>query len=99
MKFIAVLALVCSSWSFGYEFGSDVPEKIKNQVTSDLKTMSTFSGSGTSSLHKEIFGEVDGKTYIEWLESRISYIGLNACGSDGKAVACVIPFWALPKSG
>ena len=92
MKFIALLALVCSVMSFGYEFGSEVPEKIKNQVKNDLNNMRSFTGSGASSLHKEIFGDVDGKTYIEWLESRITRIGLNDCGSDGKAVACVIPF-------
>lgn len=97
MKFIAVLGLLCSALSFGYEFGSEVPEKIKNQVTNDLKVMSSFTSNEASALHKEIFGEVNGKIYMEWLESRITRIGLNDCGNDGKAVACVIPFLGHSK--
>ncbi len=91
------MALVCSALSFGYEFGEEVPEKIRNQVTQDLKTVSGFKSNATSALHKEIFGELEGKNYIEWLESRITRIGLNDCGSDGKAVACVIPFLGASK--
>lgn len=97
MKFITLLALVCTSFSFGYEFGKEVPQKIKNQVTQDLKTVSSFKSTTSSSLHKEIFGELEGKNYMEWLESRITRIGLNDCGSDGKAVACVIPMLGASK--
>ena len=97
MKFITILAVVCSTFAFGYEFGEEVPAKIRTQVTQDLKTVSSFKSNTTSELHKEIFGEVEGKNYMEWLESRITRIGLNDCGSDGKAVACVIPFLGASK--
>lgn len=96
MKYIALLAVVFSSGSFAYEFGSNVPEKVKNQVTNDLKFMKELTGSNTSALHKEIFGELDGKNYGEWFESRVTYIGLNSCGS-ATAVACVIPFMGSSK--
>ncbi len=96
MKFIALLAVVCSTFSFGYEFGENVPEKVKTQVTRDLQFMKEIQGSQTSAIHKEIFGEVDGKAYGEWFESRVTYIGLHTCGS-ATAVACVIPFLGSSK--
>ncbi len=95
MKIIALLALV-STLAFGYEFGSDVPAKVKDQITKDLGFMKGLQGNGTSEIHKGIFGEVNGKNYGDWFESRVTNVGLNSCGG-GKAVACVIPWLGSSK--
>lgn len=97
MKFLVVLACLTSAMAWGYEFGEEVPEKIRTQVTNDLQLMSAYTSDQTSPLHKEIFGEVDGKTYLDWFETRVERIGLNDCGGDGKAVACVIPWLGHTK--
>lgn len=91
-----LLASVLSLSAFGYEFGSDVPESIRTQITDDLKFMKTIESTDQSDLHKQIFQKVDGPTYVEWFESRVTHIGLNSCGG-GNAVACVIPFLGSSK--
>lgn len=99
MKIIGLLAIVISASSFGYEFGANVPEKVKNQITADLKFMGDLQGSNTSGIHKEIFGELKGSNYVDWFEKRVTHIGLHTCGGGGasKPVACVIPFLGSSK--
>lgn len=96
MKLLLVLACA-SSLAWGYEFGKEVPEKVKEQVTRDLKQVGTFLGEEASGLHREIFGEVDGKSYLEWFEKRVTRIGIHTCGSGGKPIACVIPMLGSSK--
>lgn len=92
MKTILIaLSLLVSSLSFAYDFDSDVPTDIKNQMIGDLQFINTIQGGTASSLHNQIFGDVDGATYTRFFESRVTAIGLNDCGSPN-AVACVIPF-------
>jgi len=99
MKLLTVLALLVSASSFAYEFGSNVPEKVKAQIIQDLDFMKGLEGSDTSGIHKEIFGELKGGTYSNWFEKRVTHIGLNSCGGGGasKPVACVIPFLGSSK--
>ena len=99
MKIIGLLAILITASSFGYEFGSNVPEKVKNQIVQDLKFMQDIQGSDTSGIHKEIFGELKGSNYVDWFEKRVTYIGLHTCGGGGasKPVACVIPFLGSSK--
>jgi hypothetical protein len=88
---ISLLALVAMPASvFAYTFDADVPADIQAQMTSDLGFVSTIQGNGASSLHQQIFGQVDGPTYQKFFESRVQAVGLNDCG-NGAAVACVIP--------
>ena len=59
-------------------------------MTADLNFVTTIQGNGASSLHQQIFGQVDGATYSKFFNDRVTAIGLNDCGNGG-AVACVIP--------
>jgi hypothetical protein len=76
--------------SFGLKFDSDVPPDIQAQLNGDLGFIQTIKGSGASSLHRQIFGAVDGPTYIRFFTSRAKSVGMSDCG-DAHAVACVIP--------
>ncbi len=75
----------------GFTFDRNVPADIQQQMKDDLAFIKTIQGSGATPLHKKIFGDVDGPTYINFFETRVSAIGMNSCGG-GNAVACVIPF-------
>ena len=75
----------------GFTFDRDVPADIKSQMLADLAFMKSIKGSGATPLHQQIFGQVDGATYYDWFDKRVTAIGMNSCGS-AKAVACVIPF-------
>ena len=72
MKIIGLLAILVSASSFGYEFGANVPENVKNQIVQDLKFMQNLQGSDTSGIHKEIFGELKGSNYVDWFEKRVT---------------------------
>lgn len=100
LRAIAVLStLLCLAAvsASAYEFSKDMPADIKAQMKGDLDFMATLQGEDGSPLHKEIFGEkIAGSSYKPWFESRITYIGMNACGG-GNAVACVIPFFGSSK--
>ncbi|MFA6316261.1 MAG: hypothetical protein WC943_02495 [Elusimicrobiota bacterium] len=75
----------------GWKYGDDVPQKIKAQMETDLAFIKGIKGGGATPLHQEIFGKVDGAGYLSWFDERISFVGMDDCGS-GNAVACVIPF-------
>lgn len=75
---------------FSYTFDTDVPAAIQQQMQEDLGFVASIQGSGSSSLHSQIFGQVDGPTYKKFFEDRVTAVGLNGCGNGG-AVACVIP--------
>jgi hypothetical protein len=74
-----------------YTFDNDVPADIKAQMMSDMQFVGSIQGGTASPLHQQIFGNVDGPTYVNFFESRVLAVGMNDCG-DAKAVACVIPF-------
>jgi hypothetical protein len=96
-RFLSVLVLVLLPTSaFAYTYDSDVPSDIQSQMTADLAFIQTIQGSQASGLHKQIFGGVDGPTYSQFFNSRVTAVGLNDCG-DAKAVACVIPFFDSSK--
>lgn len=75
----------------GWTFDSDVPAAIQKQMLADLAFMYGLKGSGATPLHQQIFGTVDGASYKNFFESRVTGIGMDGCG-NGNAVACVIPF-------
>jgi hypothetical protein len=75
----------------GLVFDSDVPANIQAQMRADMAFMGTIKGGAGTPLHQKIFGAVDGSSYVNFFETRVTGIGMNDCGSD-KAVACVIPF-------
>jgi hypothetical protein len=87
---LALLAVMPHS-SFGYQFDSDVPAAIKQQMLNDLQFVGTIQGSGVSPLHSQIFGKVSGTDYDNFFSSRVRGVGMNDCG-NANAVACVIPF-------
>lgn len=96
-KFIIMAAaLVWGAQAFAYQFASDIPKKVVDQMKDDLTFMTTLKGDQASQLHQQIFGQIDGATYQKFFESRVTEIGYNGCGS-GNAVACVIPFYAPNK--
>jgi hypothetical protein len=72
-------------------FDADVPADIQAQMRADMAFIGTIKGGKGSALHRKIFGSVDGATYVNFFETRVTGIGMNDCG-DAKAVACVIPF-------
>jgi hypothetical protein len=75
----------------GLVFDADVPAAIQAQMRADMAFMGTIKGGAGTPLHQKIFGSVDGATYVNFFETRVSGIGMDDCGS-AKAVACVIPF-------
>ncbi len=79
-----------------YTFDSDVPAAVKNQIVQDMGFIKSLQGNNGTPLHKEIFGNVDGATYVNFFETRVTAVGLNDCGG-GKAVACVIPMFDSSK--
>lgn len=99
MKIIWVAFLAVSSLAWGYEFGKEVPEKVRTQVSTDLQLVETFIGNTKSELHNEIFGNLDGQAYLDWFKKRVTRIGLHTCGGGGasKPVACVIPSLGASK--
>ena len=92
--FVTVLAISASA--FSYQFDSDVPQSTRDQITTDMAFLQTIQGSAATPLHKQIFGNVDGNLYVKFFESRVTDVGLDDCG-DGKAVACVIPWYGSSK--
>lgn len=86
------LGLMIANTAGAVKFDKDVPANIQQQMVEDLKFMSEIAGNGATKFHKEIFGDVSGAAYKTFFETRISEVGMNACGG-GSAVACVIPFF------
>jgi len=99
MKFLLLAFIGVSSFAWGYEFGEEVTDAVRKQVTTDLALLETFTGDTASAFHKEIFGEVGGKNYLEWFNKRVTRIGMHTCGAGGnsKPVACVIPMLGASK--
>lgn len=98
MKRAFVLFLgLASITGFGYTFDSNVPAEVKKQITDDMAFIGSIQGTEGSELHKKIFGLVQGDTYTKFFESRVTSIGMNSCGGNPKAVACVIPFLGSSK--
>jgi hypothetical protein len=93
---VAALAVAAPLSAFAYSFDNDVPADVKNQIIQDMAFMKTIQGETSTNLHKQIFGTVDGPTYVKWFEDRVTAVGMNDCGG-GKAVACVIPFYDSSK--
>ncbi|NLO91641.1 MAG: hypothetical protein GX410_06590 [Elusimicrobia bacterium] len=89
---------ISSQLSRGVPMDSNIPEEVKNQMGEDMNFISTLQGSGATKFHSKIFGQVDGKTYMNYFTSRVKSIGLNSCGGpNSMAVACVIPFMDSSK--
>lgn len=91
-----VLGFLASGQVFAVSFDNDVPKEIQDQMRQDLSFMTTVQGGTSSALHAQIFGNVDGAKYGQFFETRVSGVGMNACGG-GNAVACVIPFFDSSK--
>ena len=90
-------AFVSPVGAFAYSFDNDVPPTIREQITQDMAFMAGLAGGAASDLHKEIFApSIDGNSYRNFFESRVTAVGMNGCGS-AKAVACVIPFMDSSK--
>jgi hypothetical protein len=96
MKYFVFLVLAFPAAAMAYTFDSNVPAAVKQQMSDDLAFVNTLQGDEVSGLHKQVFGGVDGPTYTRFFESRVTAIGLNACGG-GNAVACVIPMFNPSK--
>jgi len=82
--------------AFAYTFDSDVPAAVKQQILTDMEFIRGLQGDTASGLHQQIFGKVDGPTYVKFFEDRVQAVGMNDCGG-GNAVACVIPFYDPSK--
>ncbi|OFZ03524.1 MAG: hypothetical protein A2070_08380 [Bdellovibrionales bacterium GWC1_52_8] len=97
MKTLVILsALLLPVLASAYTFDKEVPEEIKTQMVNDLSFIDTIEGEKSSALHQQIFGLVNGPVYTQFFNSRVTAIGMNACGG-GKAVACVIPYYSNSK--
>jgi hypothetical protein len=90
-KYVAFLALAASlapQAIQAYDVDSDVPPAVAQQLADDLVFIGTIQADLASALHTQIFGKVDGPTYLGFFNSRVKHVGLSDCGSP-KAVACV----------
>ena len=91
MRFAALFALAVVAspvHGFSYDVDPNVPPAVATQLTADLQFINTIAGGDVSSLHSQIFGQVDGPTYSKFFNSRIRHVGISTCGNP-KAVACV----------
>lgn len=88
--------LILPALASAYTFDSDVPAAVKTQITTDMAFIKSLKGSGTTPLHNQIFGQVDGELYEKFFESRVKAVGMDSCGG-GNAVACVMPFFDPSK--
>lgn len=101
-RFLSLCAVIGSVVGYGYTFDK-VPAEIQKQITDDMAFINSIAGNTSSKLHEKIFGKVEGLTYTKFFESRVTSIGMNSCGGNPKAVACVIPFlgssriWLTPN--
>ncbi len=93
---VAVSLGVVALTAQAVQFDSDVPQAIQNQMTQDLGFMGGVKGVKTSPLHQQIFGKMEGSSYLSWFDSRIKAVGVDDCGS-ANAVACVIPMFNSNK--
>ena len=75
----------------GYVFEANVPAHIQKQMRDDLAFLNEIHGREATPLHQEIFGPVDGPTYMKFFNDRVTAIGMHSCGG-GNAVACVMPW-------
>jgi len=96
IHFTALVSFFTSATSFAFTFDRDVPKELQNQINQDLAFVGTIQSTTQSDLHKQIFGAVSGDTYNKFFNTRVTGIGLHACG-NGNAVACVIPFFDPSK--
>jgi hypothetical protein len=80
----------------------NVPLEIQRQLAVDLKFVKKIKSYCSSPLHRQVFGHVNGDTYMNYFEDHVSAIGLDNCGS-GATVACIYPnldskkMWLSPK--
>lgn len=89
---IALVLLTSMASQAALNFDADVPPAIQSQMVADLNFISTLTGNGQTPFHKAIFTAVDGPTYQNFFNTRITSVGLDSCGG-GAAVACVQPFF------
>lgn len=90
---ISAVITACSINAFSYTFDNNVPQDIRQQTIADLDFMKSITSEQTSTLHQQIFGNVDGAVYTKFFEDRVNKIGMSGCGS-ANAVACVMPWFA-----
>lgn len=91
-KLLVTLTILLATNVHAVQFDKDVPANIQQQMVSDLAFMNQVQGSAKSPLHKQIYGDVSGASYKSFFETRITSVGMDACGG-GAAVACVQPFF------
>ena len=46
-----------------------------------------------------MFGEVGGKTYLDWFNKRVTRIGLHTCGAGGNSKPVSLRAYALARAG
>jgi len=93
---LALAVIPVLAFAYNFQFDSDVPQNIQKQILDDLEFIKSIDSKTQSDLHKQIFGRVGGDDYIRFFDSRVTGIGMDACGG-GNAVACVIPFYDPSK--
>lgn len=92
MKGIIVAAVLLLSTGAGaLTFDANVPADIQKQMSRDLDFVDSIRSNRTSPLHQQIFGNANGTEYTHFFQSRVTSVGVNSCGLNSKAVACVIP--------
>ena len=69
------------------QFDANVSPELQAQVKQDFQFLQTIKGDHVSPLHEEIFGKVDGVSYLQWFDARVFQFGVDTCGGDA-AVAC-----------
>ncbi len=93
---IVGVALFWGLQAFGYTIDPSLPKNVATQIQQDLTFMTTVKGEKASALHTQIFGQMDGDSYKNFFESRVTAIGHYHCGNP-KATACVVPALAPSK--
>jgi hypothetical protein len=93
MKLFSILLLGIASVGQAQtlQFDATVGTELRRQVQDDFSVLSGIQGARNSTLHREIFGPMEGQAYAHWFSDRVSYFGLSDCGSPQSAVACVEP--------
>lgn len=91
-----IVVTLFMSQAFAFTFDSNVPKNIQEQMVADVNFVNGIKGDKPSTLHKKIFGDIEGANYGNFFNKHIRSVGISGCGNPN-AVACVIPYSASNK--
>ncbi|MBC7395991.1 MAG: hypothetical protein H7333_00990, partial [Bdellovibrionales bacterium] len=69
------------------QFDDTVTPALRMELNGDFDFLSSVQSEKTSPLHRELFGMVQGASYLQWFNARVYRLGVDVCGGPA-SVAC-----------